>query len=229
MRDLYSIEGLRKALDPENLIMLPAKSAPGYNYPDLFISMRLLDVVGWDWRTAFTSASENNFCILTPREFVDFLNLLKSNKPIYDGNGRKIHEDRICAINDEIFKRDRTHSYEVLDTYYRRIGEHRQMQAISGHVYIDDEVRGLNTKPLAPHLMGEKLQISLDYWLANATEDGLPPADTTEGCSMIYCSPAEGRITKFGMHNGRAMLQCDAHDNESAGNHIRPVLVRDSF
>ncbi len=230
MANLFVSDILREVLKNENLIMLPAKSTPRYNYPDLFISMHLLDKVrGWSWEEAIQFASKKDFCILTPREFVDFLSLLRSGKTIYDGNGREIHADRIHEITDEIFGSNRVYSYELFDTCYRNIGS--QMHAVSANGYIDGRVEGLDTKALAPYKVAERQgdrQISLDYWLENATEDGLPP-EIVPGGGLRYFAPADGCIARFGGAHRENTLQCDARINDPAGNRIRPVLVRQSF
>ncbi len=221
------LSDLKVALRPENLIILPAKSTPRYNYPDLYISTHLIDTVsGWKWEEAIQFAFEKELYILTPREFVDFLDLLRSGNQVYDGSGRQISADRISEITNEIFGGGRIHSYELFDTRYRNIDG--QIHAVSANGYIDERVQGLDTKPLAPHLMGEKLQISLDYWLANATEDGLPPVETPCG-DLRYFAPADGCIPRFGGTHRENTIQCNASINDAAGNRIRPVLVTSSF
>ncbi len=224
------LSDLKVALRPENLIILPAKSAPRYNYPDLYISTHLIDTIrGWKWEEAIQFASEKEFYILTPREFVDFLNLLKSGNQVYDGSGRQISADRISEITDEIFGGGRIHSYELFNTRYKNIDG--QIHAVSANGYIDERVQGLDAKSLAPYRSGISplgAQISLDYWLKNATEDGLPPVETPCG-DLRYFAPADGCIPRFRGTHRENTIQCNAPINDTAGNRIRPVLVRASF
>ena len=69
--------------DPERDIILPGKTHGTYSYPDLLVGMERAHL-GTNWGEAHAALHQEGAFMLTVRQYVDFLGLLKSGN-VYNG------------------------------------------------------------------------------------------------------------------------------------------------
>ena len=88
--------------DPKSYVTLPGRSYGNYSYPDLLVSMEKSHH-DKSWDEASKALHEKGEFMLTLRQLVDFLNLLKSEK-IYNGLGNEIDSSITDNIRNEILE-----------------------------------------------------------------------------------------------------------------------------
>ena len=71
-------------------LILPGRKHESYEYPDLLVSAKRIHN-GENWKQAHESLKQENSLMLTVRQYLDFLNMLKSGRA-YDGDGRQINK-----------------------------------------------------------------------------------------------------------------------------------------
>ena len=202
--------------DAGKYLILEGRKHGSYEYPDLLVGMER-DYLGKDWNDAHTALNQNNSYMLTIRQFVDFLSLLKSGSA-YDGKGNKVDKRKLDSILDEIVTVRNPWRSEWLDAKFKNgnIIYHNLVGNPSSLV----EVR----EPLSAYLDKDKTPgINLDNWLKEANQHGLPKKTVDKG-KMYYWAPADGAVAGFLADSVRALLYCgrDPTDtNASLG--VRPV------
>ena len=87
-----------------------------YEYPDLLVPMDK-DYYGANWKQAHESLSRNNELMLTPRQFFDFIELLKSGTA-YDGEGGKLDQESTDEVLGKIFNSGKDFEGEWLDAEF---------------------------------------------------------------------------------------------------------------
>src|SRR3989344_9495227 len=83
-------------------LILPGRQHGNYEYPDLLVSTDRSHL-GRNWNDAYEALRQEDSFMLNPRQFVDFLSLLKSGEA-YDGNGRKVNKGKLGSVLDDIVK-----------------------------------------------------------------------------------------------------------------------------
>src|SRR3989344_5409991 len=151
----------------ESSIILPGKEYSNYSYPDLLVSMnRTYYKAGKDWYDSHKQLQSKDNFMLTIRQFVDFINLLKSGK-VYNGLGKEISQRRIDSILDDVLAQRGPCRAEWLDTKFKLVND--VLHINYNHRHVNGQLRPQNSKPLEECLMQDKLPgISLDHWLSNA-------------------------------------------------------------
>lgn len=195
VRDLY------------NYIILPGKRHGSYEYPDLLVPAYMTHKAR-SWYKAPVALHRENAFMLTIRQYVDYRNLLRSGN-VYDGRGAKLDSGRVNAILDEISKG----GTEWLDARFSTSG--RSLISITYHKIKSDGTLEEVTEPLGECLMEDKkivpnIQqgISLDNWLHNATNQGLPPKNISEG-KLNYRYPRDKDVAAFTSYPDKAYLYCN--------------------
>ncbi len=191
-----------------------------YSYPDLYVA-KSLSHCGNNWYDSHAVLHKENFQMLTPRQFVDFLNLLKSGRA-FDGKGNKVSSSELEIILKEITEQRDPWRAEWLDA---------QFEEKKGRLHINYEHRTINGKitaqksePLANYPAKDKAPgIDLDDYLTRATNQGMPHAVISSG-SGYYWSPADGGVAWFGAVAGRTYLSC--RDNPRSSNSALGVRRR---
>jgi|SRR3989344_998734 len=134
---------------------------------------------------------------LNPRQLVDFLNLLRSGRA-FDGTGNIIDRRILESILDEMIAVRNPWRSEWLDAGFKvkKVGENNVLYLHSAHIlYSNGNLTPQYKKQLKDCLMEDRTPgIDFDYWLNNATSQGLPPKDIPNG-SFYYRYPIRDNIS----------------------------------
>ena len=203
-------------------LILPGRKYGNYEYPDLLVATERT-YNGNNWNQAHESLRQEGSLMLTIRQYVDFLNLLKSGKA-HDGKGNIVAKSRLDGILDEIVTVRNPWRAEWLDAKFSSKGTLRKDWYVEYHNPRDD---GAVNEQLEDCLRNDKTPgIDLDYWLQNATAQGLPPKNNPDG-SLYYYHPRDGRVAGFYASSVRAVLYCDwnlANSDSSLG--VRAAKIK---
>ena len=188
----------------ESSIILPGKEYSNYSYPDLLVSMnRTYYKAGKDWYDSHKQLQSKDNFMLTIRQFVDFINLLKSGK-VYNGLGKEINQRRIDSILEDILTQREFLRAEWNDVKFKLVNGVLHIQY--NHRHVNGQLQPQNSEPLEEYLMQYR-RISLDHWLSNANSQGLPVPNTNNG-SLYYWHPGDNSVAMFGSYSNGADLNC---------------------
>src|SRR3989344_961370 len=183
-------------------LILPGRQHGNYEYPDLLVSTDRSHL-GRNWNDAYEALRQEDSFMLNPRQFVDFLSLLKSGEA-YDGNGKRVNREKLGSVLDDIVKVKSPVRAEWLDAKFSSQGTIRKKWYMGYRDFQGNEI----INPLEDCLRSDKVPgIDLNYWLSNATSQGLPPSNNTDG-GLYYYHPREGAVVWFGANSGRVDLNC---------------------
>lgn len=193
-------------------IFLEAKQYRGYAYPDLLVDIRKSHL-GNNYEECKEAVRKEGGYRLTPRQFVDFLKLLKSGKA-FDERGKKIDSTLLQNVYGEIVEVKSPWRAEWLDA---KFGD----DTITYTLIDKDGTATEVTKPLEDCLMQDRLPgISLDSWLKTANRQGLPRKGTKVG-NLYYWYPRQDSVAGFDAYSGGAGFGCGGGDpavrNDSLG------------
>jgi len=183
----------RKIQDGNEYLILPGRKHGNYEYPDLLVSAKRSHN-GENWNKAHESLKQEDSFMLTLRQYVDFLNLLKSGIA-HDGAGSLVNKKELDAILDDILTVRAPWRAEWLDAKFGSKGILKKSYSITYHKITPNGDLEEATEPLDDCLLSNK-QINLEEWLRKATSQGLPAPDTSNG-SLHYLSPANGTVARF--------------------------------
>ena len=151
------------------------------------------------WDNCYYGLLTSGFHMPTIKDLVARLNHLKTGQ-VLDGNRTPI--DPMPILEEHLAVRPP----------YRGEWLGARFIALKKEMYIiyhkeENGIRREVIEPLVDCLMEDK-QISLEYWLQNATSQGLPPTATPNG-DLFYFSPRNGRVAGFAADSDKAGLYCD--------------------
>ena len=170
-----------------------------------------------NWYQTHKELNKEGARMLTIRELVDFLILLQSND-VEDGLENKLTESEVALIRNEILEQRDPWRAERLDAKFSLSND--QLYINYNHRMVDDKLEPQNTELLEDCLMEDK-RISLDYWLKNATNQGLPPSNTPDG-DLWYWHPSNNTVVGFDALAIGADLSCSrAPQNSSVAFGVR--------
>jgi hypothetical protein len=162
--------------------------------------------LGKNWNDAKTALTQDGGAtMLNPRQFVDFLTLLKSGSPVYDGLGKRIPTPRVETLLNDII--------EVRDPYRAEwLGAQFTIKSGTPATMVMptyDTNKATDAKiGLGDYLTKDKTPgIDLVDWLAKS-ENGLPHNKTKKG-DLYYWQPADGAVARFYAYSDGADLGCD--------------------
>ena len=185
--------------NPESYLILQGRTHGSYSYPDLIVSMEKYHH-NKNWDDAHKALHAGDAYMLTIRQFVDFINLLKTGKA-FNGKGKQADKATLDKILDEILAVKSPWRAEWLDAKFSDLG-------ITYHVLDNKNIKPV-TEPLEDCLMEDKTPgIDLDSWLNNATSQGLPAKKTKTG-SIYYWYPIKDQVAGFWSDSNWAYLVCD--------------------
>ena len=196
---------------PEKYIILPGHKHGSYEYDDLIVSMERSHQKK-DWYGAHRLLNKDNAFMLNLRQFVDFLSLLKSGNA-FDGAGKKIDRNKLEALYNDIVEARDPWRGEWLDADFKVIND--ELVINYSHRYKGKKLVPQKSEPLEACLTDDK-QIQLDYWVNNATRQGLPAKKTPSG-SLYYWSPDrdDNSVAGFVAYSGGADLDCNRGPSDS--------------
>ncbi len=159
-----------------------------------------------NWEQALKLNLSMGNLTLNPRQFVDFLNLLKSGKA-HNGKGDKIDSKQLETILNEITEvRDPWRS-EWLDADFKMIND--VLHINYGHELVNGILKPKYSEP-ADCLMDDKTPgIDFDDWLKNANNHGLPKQNIKSG-NLYYWAPDKDNnsVAGFFADSDWAVLDC---------------------
>ena len=215
----------------ESYIILPAGRYGKHDYPDVEIAMTRLayspEVEKIAKAKKLTLQNNNQGyvgninhaqAVMLPRElggtalsivlFKEFLKLLQAGingKVVYNGEGNQIPKNQINDVYNSITQVKDPLRIEWLDSKFEEQGE--KMHII--YPIFKGKAWEYVKEPLEECLMQDKTAgIDINYWLNNATSQGLPPKNSATG-SLYYWYPRNGAVARFGADSDRAGLYCD--------------------
>ncbi|MBS3118765.1 hypothetical protein J4417_03750 [Candidatus Woesearchaeota archaeon] len=160
----------------KNFLLLEGKEHGSYSYPDLLVA-KTLSHHGKNWYQSHEALHQEGMSMPTLRQFVDFLNLLKSGKA-FDGKGQQVSSGELEAILKEITEQRNLYRAEWLDADFKVINNVSHINY--AHQTINGKLQPKYSEPLQGWLMEDK-QIDLEDYLKRATFQGLPPVDVKSG------------------------------------------------
>ena|SRR3989344_1346729 len=205
----------------EQYIILPTKNHGKYSYPDMLVAMDLTHL-GKTWYDTHKLLAAEGDKMLTIRQFVDFVNLIKTGRA-FNGAGRPVDKRRLDTILDNITAvRDPYRAewldadFKVLDKKFGLFGGKVAMNY--GHTMVNGVLTPTKRDEVLEGYLAEdkKPGIDMNDWLARATYQGLPPADVKNG-NLWYWQPGKDNnsVARFGASSGWAYLSCDRNPTNS--------------
>lgn len=194
----------RKAQEPTEQHPAPyiILESPDGSYPDLDVASETShDNLGWS-QTHESLYNKNKGFILTPKQLSDYLNHLRSGKPVYDKNGDEVDPSVVVDILSAIYGKEDPWRGEWLNAKYEKddkgiIQVSHQVDPQSGNqIVIRQHIGDCLMEPRDPKTpVGG---IDLASWLENPNPKGYPNEDVAKG-SMIYRPPEVGAVAAFGV------------------------------
>lgn len=204
----------QNVLDLKKYIFLEGRSHGNYTYQDTLVATERTQG-GSNWQGAHDALKQEDARMLTIRQFVDFLGLLRSLRA-YDGTGALIHPDEINRVYNEIVEKRESWRSEWLDAKFSKVSVGKTLGIIpknelhiTYHSYDKNGVASEVTEPLGNILMNDR-KISSTSLIEHGESDyhGLPLNAIKEG-SLNYWHPRDGAVARFVAVSGRAYLDCD--------------------
>ena len=161
-----------------------------------------------NWFDAHKEAHKQNARILTLREFVDFLSLIKTGKA-EDGLGNKITKLELDTIYNNITEQRDPWRSEWLDADFKVVNG--VLQINYNHRTVNKKLVPQNSEPLESCLMQDKQPgIEIEYLLKNANKQGLPPTNITNGKLWYFYPRSDNNsVARFNAGAGGVYLGCD--------------------
>ena len=197
--------------DPQNYIILPGTIHGKYTYPQLLVSMTITHK-NKNWNDTHAALAAEQASMLSPRQFVDFLNLLQRGNSAYDGLGKKLSKKKCDAILDEIWTVRDPWRAEWFDAKFESrgglAGIGTKLFINYGHTFQNNTVTPTHSEELTGYLANDKTPgIDKDDWLAKATVHGLPARSISDG-QLYYWHPHNGKVAGFYANSVWASLYC---------------------
>lgn len=190
--------------DPKDYLILEHRTHGSYSYSDLLVA-KSLSHHGKNWYQCHQALHQESFEMLTLRQFVDFLNLLKSGK-VFDGKGNQVSSSELETILKEITEQRDPWRAEWLDADFKVVKD--KLHITYEHHYVHGNLQPQKSEPLQGCLMKDKTPgIDLNDYPQRATSQGMPPADVKSG-SLYYWSPTNGGVARFWAIADRVSLYC---------------------
>ena len=184
--------GVSSVEEPGTYIILPGRKHGSYEYPDLLVPTERTHK-NKNWHQAKESLYLDGAFMITPRQFVDFINLLRSGN-VYNGLGVKLDSTRARTVLSDILEQKDPYRAEWLDAKFAQSG--KTLNVMYHRIKSDGSIEDV-AEPLQECLMENKTPgISLDYWLRNATPQGLPPKNISDG-NIHYYAPKNNTVAWF--------------------------------
>ena len=214
---------------PESYIILPGKMHGSYSYPDLLVAMHRLSyeaelaakTLGSSLQNTATEQDGSQYIgninweqalrlnlllgnfTLTPRQFVDFKELLEEGvkgKKVYDGKGAVIDSKVLEEVHDEIFAVRSPYRAEWLDAYFKAVDDRLQMNY--NHRMVNGVLKPQNSEQLKKCLMQDSY-----VSLASANRQGLPTRKSKS--QMYYLYPRDKAVAGFIADSDWVGLYCN--------------------
>ena len=187
----------------ENYIILPGKVYGNYSYPDLLVSMDRY-YQGSNWCNSHTKLHNDGFFMLTPRQFIDFISLLKSGN-VHNGKGTKLDSAKVNTLLEDILKKKDPYRAEWLDADFK---------VVNCNLYINYNHRTDNgiLKPQNTELLEPCLMKDCYIDLLSANKQGLPTKKMRKKDIYFYYPRRNNNsVARFDAGSGRVCFNCDGN------------------
>jgi len=193
-------------------IFLPENEYHG----DLLISKER-KYLGLNWHQAHEELAKENSLMLTIRQFIDFLNLLKSEN-VYDENKNKIPAEQYNSILEDILTQRDPYRAEWLDADFKVINNNLHINY--NHKYINGKLTPQKSEPLEACLMED---VYVD--LSSANKQGLPTKKSkSQEIYFYYPRSNNNSVARFRAYSVGVDLNCYVDPRGSnPGLGVRPV------
>jgi len=171
----------------ENYVILPGKAHGSYSYPDLVVAVEKTHLNS-NWNQAHEALHRENAFMLSIRQYVDFLQMLKSGT-VYNGRGTKLASGKVDEILDEILTKREPWRAEWLDAYFKDVND--ALNISYEHRIVNGQLKPQRTEALENCVM-EDAYVNL----FSANKQGLPTvkARTQE---TYFWYPRKDRVARF--------------------------------
>ena len=176
----------------ESYIILPGKAHGSYSYPDLVVAVEKT-YMSTNWNQAHEALHKENAFMLTPRQYIDFLQMLKSGTA-YNGRGTRLTSSKVDEILDEILTKREPWRAEWLDAYFKDVNE--GLNISYDHRIVNGQLKPQRTEPLESCVM-EDAYVNL----FSANRQGLPTSKTRTQ-ETYFWHPKDGRVAWFRANSG---------------------------
>lgn len=196
---------------PAKYLILPGQTHGSYSYPDLLVAAETT-YQNKNWNQVHEELKKEDSFMLNPRQFADFLKLLKSGNA-FDGNKNKVDSKELEQILKDILEIRNPWRSEWLDHKYssKSKGLFKGSQLCVTYHKFDSSGKLVEvTEDLdSDTLMEDKTpRIHLEEWINNSNNQGLPRSRISDG-GLYYWKPTEGRVAGFRACAGGVNLGCD--------------------
>ena len=230
--------------NPKSYLILPGKQHGDYSYPDLLVqttrlgydpeveniakklNLTLSDtgtenngsgfIGNINWEQALKLNLSLDSFTLNPRQYLDFLALLKSGNAFY-ADGKKADKNALDNILDEIITKRAPYRAEWLDADFKVKND--KLYVNYNHKLVGNDLVPQKSELLEECLMEDKTPgIDLDNLLINSTKQGLPKKNVSSG-SLYYWYPRSDNnsVARFNADSDRTWLYCDGYPSSSDG------------
>jgi len=162
------------------------------------------------WYEAHEALAKESYQMLTIRQGIDLIKLLKSKK-VYDGLKAKLKDAEIAQLLNEIIEVRPPWRAEWLDG--RFIEKNNEWYLLQEHKYdnsksgkLEDRITAKNSIKVNPIIKNFKFNLN------DTDKYGLP---TKEGTELNYWYPTNGSVARFGAGSDGASLDCDWDPSDS--------------
>ncbi len=202
-----------EGLNLKDYIILEGRSHGKYSYPDLLVSMEK-EHYSLYWEAARVALDHEDSFMLTIRQYVDFLSLLKSGD-VYYGTGKQMGSIQVDNLLDRILLDGPQREAEWLDAkfeyhkrglmiVYHKIGKSKGLVEVATNL----------PKKLIEPPTDKGLEINLEDWLGCTNPYGLPEFTVPVG-DVGYYPADKGRVTMFASRQEFPCLNCWARPSVS--------------
>ncbi len=234
------IPATNSGINKAQYVILEGRKHDSYEYADTLVAIDRTHHNN-DWHGARDALKTEGAYMLTIRQFVDFLNLLKLGNA-FDGTGSRISTGRLGDIYNEITEVRNPWRSEWLDARFTEqqtvpksklpiIGSvpftGKREMFIAYHTVDASGVLTEVSEPLDQYLDKNKTPgISLDDWLKGATKHGLPSPNIPDG-KLYYWQPNNDHVARFVAYSDWASLNCSRNPtNRIAGLGVRAARLK---
>ncbi len=233
-----------KVDNPKSYLILPGKQHESYSYPDLLVQTTRLGydkevekiakklnlslsntgtenngnkfIGNINWSIALKLNLSLNSFTLNPRQYLDFLTLLKSGNAFY-ANGNKTDKTVLDNVLDEILTVRNPYRAEWLDADFKVKNE--KLFINYGHKLVGNDLVPGKSELLEECLMEDKTPgIDLDHLLINSTKQGLPKKNVSGGDLYYWCPDKDNNsVAGFYADSARTWLNCGRFPSGSSG------------
>ena len=175
-------------IELSDYVLLPGQIHGDYSYPDLLVAKERTSF-GATWNTAHYCLARSDQFMFTIRQFVDFVNMLRSGD-VYNGDMERVESEEVEQILDEIVGQRDPCRGEWLDAHFRTIAG---LYIAHSHKLVRNELFPQYMQPLQEHVMHNSF---VDFF-GSANDQGLPTRKGMGSESCFFWHPSNGDLAKF--------------------------------